>query len=609
MPMTFRSSLRTRILFAFTLLYALILAAIASTAVQMRALGEDFRDVNEGYLPLARVAARLASHQERIDLDAARLGHAGDEVRPLAGFRSNTGFHTGAFAVAIEEARTTASAALGSSRDADDLQSLSTIDRYLDRLDALRSSYDVAGREWMTAEEAGEEGAEEEARAALVKSQQESQAVVAQFSSFLDGRIRDKSERIGAAQREVTAVGSGLAALTLVVGLVILAWTLFTLRPIVRLTSEVQRVAAGDYSGRVDVKRADEVGLLAGEFNRMAAALDERDRRLKEHAAELDRLSAYLRSVLDTLHLGILVAEAGRAGVVNPAAMAMWGASLGERLPPFLEGLAPGRHLALSVGDRRHDVVVVPFGTSGSLYVGEDVTERLREGERAAHNERLALVGQMLSQVCHEVRNPLNAISLNAEMLADELQGPKDADQGEAVEILGLIVSEIRRLEGVTERYLDLARRPVLSRAPGDLGQLVRGLCRIEETAFLKAGVGLTCTIAEPLPDLLFDGDQVRRAVLNVLRNALQSGAHEVRVSVRLAGSCVEVAVSDDGRGMDALTRDRAFEPFFTTRARGTGLGLPLTRRVVEMHAGHVSIRSDPGQGSTVTLSLPVSAL
>jgi signal transduction histidine kinase len=605
--MSLRSSLRTRILFAFTLLYALILAAIASTTLQMRTLGEDFRDVNEGYLPLARIAARLQIHQERIDLDAARLNRSGDESRPLAGFRSNTGFHTGAFAVAIEEARSTAASALGQSQDADDLQSLATIERLLDRLDALRSSYEAAGRDWMAAEEVGEPMAEEEARATLVKSQQESQAVVAQFASFLDGRIREKSERIGIAQHEVTAVGAGLAALTLVVGLVILAWTLFTLRPIARLTSEVQRVAAGDYSGRVEVTRADEIGLLAGEFNRMAAALDERDRRLKERAAELDRLSTYLRSVLDTLHLGVLVAEDARSDVVNPAAASMWGAEIGAHLPAFLDVLAPGRHLALSVGDRRHDVVVVPFGTGGRLYVGEDVTERLLQGERAAHNQRLALVGQMLAQVVHEVRNPLNAISLNAEMLADELQGPAGAGLGEAAEILDLIVSEIRRLEGVTERYLDLARRPLLSPSPGDLGEVVRGICRAEESAFGRAGVRLECAVDEGLPEVLFDGAQLHRAVLNVLRNAMQSGAKAVRVTLRKAGGSVEIAVHDDGRGMDARTMDRAFEPFFTTRAKGTGLGLPLTRQVVEAHAGHVSIRSEPGKGSTVTLSLPLS--
>jgi two-component system NtrC family sensor kinase len=293
--------------------------------------------------------------------------------------------------------------------------------------------------------------------------------------------------------------------------------------------------------------------------------------------------------------------------MANPAARSAWEVEEGSALPEALQGLEPGRHSAHPIGELRFDVQLVPFGPRGRLVVGEDITERLRTQERLERSERLALIGQMMAQVTHEVRNPLNAISLNAELLVEELQELAGDSSEEATEILAIIIREIHRLEQVTEHYLDLARRPAPSIAPEDLRELVRSVCRLEEPAFSKAGTALRLRCPDAPVPVEADGNQLRRALLNLLRNALQSGAEGVNVTLETHRGLARLTVSDDGMGMEPSALERAFDPFFSQRSKGTGLGLAITRQILDDHGGQVHASSSPEQGFTVVLELPLA--
>lgn len=602
-----RASLRTRILAAFGLTFALFLGATVYSTWQLRSLGGDISLVNQGYLPLARVATRVESFQDRIDLDVARLQR--DSTRPLAAFRSNTALHTRRITAAVAQGRSTTEAALEKTRRPEEREALLQVAAHWSRLADLQAQYEEASNQWVSDTQTLDPTEDAALQADLVRRQKEMQATAKQLSALLDTRIREVNERIARAQARATAVAASLALAALAFGLGMAAWTLVTLRPISRFTQEAQRVAAGDYSGRIDVTSNDEIGVLAREFNSMAIQVDQRDRRLSERAEELKRLSQYLQSVVDTISLGLVAVEEGRVTMANPAAAAMWSLDVGGDLPAGLADLSPGAHVAWSHGSRRYDVQVVPFGSQGRLVVTEDVTRRIQDQDRLARSERLALVGQMLAQICHEVRNPLNAISLNAELLGEELVHLDPGSSTESREILATISQEILRLEGVTEHYLDLARRPaptLLTEAPGEI---VQSVCRLEERAFHQAGIQLEVDIEPDLPAMPLDGNQLRRAFLNVLSNTLHTGAARVRVSVRRKDETVEVQVQDDGRGMDPETRDRAFEPFFSRRSRGTGLGLAIARQVVEDHDGQITCESRPGEGCRMTLVLPIRVL
>jgi signal transduction histidine kinase len=251
-----------------------------------------------------------------------------------------------------------------------------------------------------------------------------------------------------------------------------------------------------------------------------------------------------------------------------------------------------------------HEVRAVPFGSAGVIVVVSDVTDQRRALERAARSERLALVGQMLAQITHEVRNPLNAISLNAEMLGDEIDRLDPEQRTEAGLLLGTISSEIERLVAVTAHYLQLARRPRARLVSEDLGELVGDVARLLHAELGQAGVALEVR-AEALPAQLVDGNQLRQALLNVVRNAVEAGARRLRIEVGSDEAEVRLALVDDGPGMTTEEVSRAFDPFYSTKATGTGLGLAITRQILEDHDGTVRVDSAPGSGTTVTLAWP----
>lgn len=227
----------------------------------------------------------------------------------------------------------------------------------------------------------------------------------------------------------------------------------------------------------------------------------------------------------------------------------------------------------------------------------------LRDQDRLARAERLALVGQMLAQITHEVRNPLNAMSLNAELLAEELEALPLERQHEAGEILATVTGEIERLEQTTEHYLTLATRPAAALAPTDPSQLLDSVQRLLE-AELRVGEVRLELVVSPGPLVELDANQVRRALLNVVKNAVEAGARTVSIEVKRAEDSVSFQIQDDGPGLSQEEAERAFDPFFTTKSSGSGLGLAITRQIMDDHGGSVTLL--PGAPTRIVLRFPV---
>ncbi len=603
-------SIRTRILAVFALSLSAFAGALVYGLVQLRSIGDGLRAINAVYLPLAGVAADLNAVLRQMDRDLERGSREGP--RPLAGHRSNAAFYSASLEDDIGRGRGMVVAALTPMEDPEERRALEGALTLLGEIDEARQGFDQAAADWL--EGAGEPSQATAARNQLDRKKKELGLQIDQLGALVEGRILAVSERTAQAQVRALTVSGTLSALAAVLAGVMAGFALLTLQPIGRLTAQVQRLAAGEAAPRVDVRSRDEVGVLAREFNAMAEAVAERDRRLSERAAALDRLSLRLRSVLDAIRAGLVVVEGDpeHVAMANPAATTLWGVSEGAPLPEALAGLlasAPERAArrveALSLGGRLFDVDVVPFGPRGALIVGEDVTERIADRERLARSQRLALVGQMLAQITHEVRNPLNAMSLNAELLSEELAPGADAGE-EARAMLETITGEIRRLERITARYLDLSRRRQPELAPTDPLALAREVARVEEEVLRRAGVEVTVR-GEGLPVVELDGDALRRALRNVLRNAVEAGARHVEVALSHAEGRLRVVVRDDGPGMEPAQVDRAFEPFYTTKAQGTGLGLAISRQELEDVGGALACEARPGEGCTFTLTMPAS--
>ena len=225
--------------------------------------------------------------------------------------------------------------------------------------------------------------------------------------------------------------------------------------------------------------------------------------------------------------------------------------------------------------------------------------------QRLIRSERLATVGRMAAHIAHEVRNPLASIGLNAELLGDEI-----ADRGdEARRLVTSIIGEVDRLTEITETYLRFARlpRPKLERE--NIGAIVASVVDMSRGELAQDGVTVNVDIAPGLPDVGADEGQLRQALLNLIRNAREamSGAAERRldVAVREAAGRILITIHDTGPGIGAANMAKIFDPFFSTKERGTGLGLALVQHIVVDHGGQIEVASPSGAGTTFTLTLP----
>lgn len=235
--------------------------------------------------------------------------------------------------------------------------------------------------------------------------------------------------------------------------------------------------------------------------------------------------------------------------------------------------------------------------------------EQIRETEvRLVEAEQLANVGRLSAKMAHEIRNPLGAINLNLDMLAEIVRQCQGPDMEEARELTRAIREEIRALANLTDEYLLTARLRLPRLEKEALNDLISELVDFLRPVFEEARIRVTIELEEPLPLMLIDRAMVRQAVHNLLRNSIEMLAPGGRVRVRTwleAGAAV-ISVTDDGPGVRAEVATRLFDPFFTTKPRGTGLGLSIAQQVAREHGGTIVWENQPGRGVEFRLVLPM---
>jgi signal transduction histidine kinase len=230
--------------------------------------------------------------------------------------------------------------------------------------------------------------------------------------------------------------------------------------------------------------------------------------------------------------------------------------------------------------------------------------ERLRAAEASVRrSERLAALGQLSAGLAHELRNPLSTIRTSAEMLTKRLDGANAVAQ----ELAGYIASEVDRTNLLVTRFLEFARPLQLRLSPVDLHSL------LDEAIlnFQKQDPACRLTIHRAydpsLPPVQGDATLLERVFFNLIQNAADASAADgvVTVKTRALASSVEVAVIDRGSGIRPEHREQIFNPFFTTKASGVGLGLPIAAKIVDEHGGRLAVQSEPDQGSAFVVQLP----
>lgn len=348
-----------------------------------------------------------------------------------------------------------------------------------------------------------------------------------------------------------------------------------------------------------DVRRQDEI---AKSFR----ALEDAARRVMQTQRDEVRTAARETeqfTVLVTISLGVAALLATLAVIVTLRPL--------RRLPQIVRRLGRGEwgaEIAVQPKPERDDEVARLSREFNRM--SQALEQRERELIRG---ERLAAIGQMAAQITHEIRNPLSSVALSAELLEDELP----PDGAEARKLLSRISGEVDRLTEITETYLRFSRRPAPSRAPVDLRAVVEDLLDFMAEKHAAAGIEVHRDI-DVEAWVRGDARQLRQALMNLMRNAAEASAEnapergddepgQIRVQLRCKPPWAKLVIRDDGPGIELpeAVRDRIFEAFFTQKAQGTGLGLPMVQQIINDHDGEVRVVETGPQGTVFEVSLP----
>jgi signal transduction histidine kinase/HAMP domain-containing protein len=395
------------------------------------------------------------------------------------------------------------------------------------------------------------------------------------------------------------------------------------LRPLETISRNVDRLARGEYASALPLDRADEWGILSSKLNLLGEQMRGEKEAFVALQENLDQLFARLtdglllfdrqdRLVLATPAAWRFLRRTADASAHPPAAELFSGDNALEEL--LREAFrtrqsAPWKVIEMAgEADIPRIAASVQFVESegesvGSLVTLRDATTRARLEDQIDVTAKLAALGRLTSGVAHEVKNPLNAMVLQLEILRSKLQ-----EKGEHIQPhLDILSEEIRRLDRVVKTFLDFTRPIELRPAETDIEALVRDVFTLAEPQAQQNKVQLIFEANGALPLLVIDRDLMKQALLNLVLNGCQAmpGGGELKITPRALPHRLELAISDQGVGIPADMRPKVFSLCFTTKPGGTGVGLAMAYRIVQLHNGSIDFSSEPSQGTIFRISLP----
>lgn len=242
----------------------------------------------------------------------------------------------------------------------------------------------------------------------------------------------------------------------------------------------------------------------------------------------------------------------------------------------------------------------------GSVLLLRDVTQRVLMEERMVRMERFISLGTLASGLHHEIKNPLTALSLHLQLLEEQLHQVPAVETVD--ELLGVLKTEIHRLNGVLESFRNFANLQKLSIQPTDILEVLENAVRLIRPQATEQGVQLGLLHPEiELPKVAVDEQKIEQALLNLLINALEAMPKGGTLSASAAArnGSIAIEITDTGTGISPEYRDNVFKPYFSTKSQGTGMGLPLTEKLVSQHGGQIEYETGP-QGTTFRIHIPL---
>lgn len=435
---------------------------------------------------------------------------------------------------------------------------------------------------------------------------------------------------------------SGLSVLTM---LIVLGAIWFGFRvakevaaPVLSVADAAQRIAKGELDVRIDDYAKDELGMLIRAFNSMAADLEtfreeqtKANKLLAEQNREIMQHSQYVKAILNNFTSGVIsVDQQGSISMVNTAACAILGSSPNDLVGKNLAGFLPKelskqaltmyeqfKHRPLSTWQRQINMhlfgqerrllvsaagLITPEGENrGFVAVFEDVSEMERM-------QRMAAWREVARRIAHEIKNPLTPIKLSAQRLQRKFGG--EVDDPAFAQSTELIVRQVESLQDMVQEFSAFAKLPEVDPKPGDITPVLAELMDLFRNSHSK--ILWSLEMPDSIPILPMDKKALRRAFLNIMSNAAEAldavPTPHVRVSaaVHTERAVLRLRFTDNGPGLSEDERSRLFEPYFSRKKGGTGLGLTIVRSIISDHKGYVRAEKGPDGGAAIVVELPL---
>jgi len=318
-------------------------------------------------------------------------------------------------------------------------------------------------------------------------------------------------------------------------------------KPILRLVSATENVQEGDYAYRVErIDSTDEVARLVKSFNKMLQSIEDEYNQIEEKNIQLVEKNDLNRKLLEQT----------------------------EKFNDVLEE---------KIEEVKNDL--------------ENKQKELIEAER------MAAIGEMATTIAHEVRNPLSGIAVAMENLK------KRVTTDEKLEMISEIISEINRLDRIIIELFQLAKPRDIKLVEGEPNELVEKVVELALPQIKSKSIAVEKNLAFPSKTVLLDYEQIHQVLINLLLNsvhAITRNEGKITITTKFENSDLIFEISDTGHGIEKKHLQKIFEPFFSTKEEGSGLGLPISLRIIQAHGGTISVKSDYGTGSVFTVTLPV---
>ena len=356
---------------------------------------------------------------------------------------------------------------------------------------------------------------------------------------------------------------------------------------------------------------------------------------LRKLNSELEYIKSFNESIINSIKISILVLnEKLQIIKYNPVSESMLGlceTHLHKNFCEVFQGISSDslkeslnralyenrmsilQEVEFKRGDTRLilDVIISPFlGESrelkGILLMAEDRTEIVRTRRLLEQSERLATIGRMSAQLTHQIKNPLSTIDLNLEMLSEDIQSD-NVKRDEFLKRISIIKAEIENLIGLSNEYLRFANISDVGIEGIDINSLIKSIVDLYQIECQNSRISVELDLSDSMPEIKGDKNQLKQAIVNVFVNAIESLKNGGRIGIKTytLDGFVYIDIRDDGEGIDREVIEHIFDPFYSTKEGGAGLGLSISAQIIEQMRGKIICKNNPDKGVTFTFRLP----